>query len=73
VATTCLAVRRAALRLAGTVGSSELMIRIHPEVARALRGEERSILEELERELATRILLQEDAQLHRAGFDILEV
>ncbi|GMU63821.1 MAG: hypothetical protein AMXMBFR36_00950 [Acidobacteriota bacterium] len=73
VVTTCLAIRRAALRLAGTIGSSELMIRLHPEVARALRGEERSILEELERELATRVLLQEDSQLHRSGFDILEV
>ncbi len=73
VATICLKIRRAALRLAGTTASHELMIRVHPEVARALHGEERAILEELERELSARVLLQEDSKLHHASFDILEV
>jgi ribonuclease G len=72
-ATTGLKIRRAALRLAGTTGGRELMIRVHPEVARALRSEDPAILDELERELATRVLLQEDATIHRASFDILEV
>ena len=64
---------RAALRLAGTTGPGELMLRVHPEVARALRGDESAVLAELERELGTRVLVQEDPALHRAGFDILEV
>ena len=72
-ATTCLSIRRAALRLAGTTGPGELMLRVHPEVARALRGDESAVLDELERELGTRVLVQEDPALHRAGFDILEV
>jgi hypothetical protein len=42
-------------------------------VARALRGDESAVLAELERELGTRVLIQEDPALHRAGFDILEV
>jgi ribonuclease G len=72
-ATTGLRVRRAALRLAGTLGPRELMIRVHPDVARVLRSEDSAILDELERELATRVLLQEDATIHRTSFDILEV
>ena len=72
-ATTGLKIRRAALRLAGTTAPRELMIRVHPEVARSLRSEDPAILDELERELATRILVQEDATIHRASFDILEV
>ena len=38
-----------------------------------LQREERGILDELERELAVGILMQGDAKLHHASFDILEV
>jgi len=73
LATLCLSLRRAALRLAGTLGSKELLLRVHPDVARALQHEERAIIDELERELGAAILLQGDAKLHHTGFDILEV
>ncbi len=73
LATICLSLRRAALRLAGTIGSKELLLRVHPDVARALQREERAVVEELERELGAAILLQGDAKLHHTGFDILEV
>src|SRR5690606_17566486 len=72
-ATVSLRIRRAVLRLAGSTGDRELMVRVHPDVARALRDRERGILAELERELGGRILLQEDAGFHRTSFDILEV
>ncbi len=72
-ATTCLAVRRAALERRGTLESKELQFRVHPDVARALRREERPILEELESELGVAIHLHEDARLHPASFDILAV
>jgi len=73
LATICLSLRRAALRLAGTIGSKELLLRVHPDVARALQREERAVVEELERELGAAILIQGDAKLHHTGFDILEV
>jgi ribonuclease G len=73
VATTCLRVRRAALRLRGTTASKELLVRVHPAVARALQREERPIVEELERALGVAIHLQADAKLHQASFDILEM
>jgi len=70
--TTCLAVRRAALRLRGTLVASELELRVHPDVAQAFRREERPILDALERELAVTIHLTEDPKLGPAGFDIVE-
>jgi ribonuclease G len=73
VATICLSLRRAALALRGTLISKELLVRVHPEVARMLQREERSILEEIERELAVGIIVQADAKLHHSSFDILEV
>jgi ribonuclease G len=73
LATICLSLRRAALRLAGTLGSKELLLRVHPDVARALQGEERAIVDELERELGAALLIQGDAKIHHTSFDILEV
>ena len=73
IATICLSLRRSALALRGTLTSKELLVRVHPEVARMLQREERGILEEIERELALGIILQADAKLHHSSFDILEV
>jgi ribonuclease G len=73
LATICLSLRRAALRLAGTIGSKELLLRVHPDVARALQSDERAIVDELERELGAALLIQGDAKIHHSSFDILEV
>jgi ribonuclease G len=73
VTTVCLNLRREVLRRRGRPQSRELLLRVHPEVARALQGEERAILDELERALGTVVLLRSDAELHQERFDILEV
>jgi ribonuclease G len=72
VATVCLRIRRAVLRLRGTTQAKELLLRVHPDVARAFQREERPIIEELERELAVAIHVQGDTKLHQTSFDILE-
>ncbi|HVR99723.1 MAG TPA: Rne/Rng family ribonuclease [Thermoanaerobaculia bacterium] len=74
IATICLNLRQELLALRGrTVGQAELLLRVHPEVARALQQEERAILDELERSLGVRILLQGDPELHHERFDVVEV
>lgn len=73
IATICLSLRRSALALRGTLTSKELLVRVHPDVARMLQREERGILEEIERVLAVGLILQADAKLHHSSFDILEV
>ena len=61
------------LALRGTLISKEILVRVHPDVARMLQREERGVLEEIEHELAVGIILQADAKLHHSSFDILEV
>jgi len=71
--TICLNLREELLHLRGRTGPSELLLRVHPEVARALQQEERAILDELQRSLEVRILLQSDPELHHERFDVVEV
>jgi ribonuclease G len=74
IATICLNLRKDLLHLRGRFGQQpELLLRVHPEVARALQQEERAILDELERSLGVRILLQSDPELHHERFDVVEV
>ncbi|HYG65870.1 MAG TPA: Rne/Rng family ribonuclease [Thermoanaerobaculia bacterium] len=73
VATICLNLRKELLRLRGRWAASELLLRVHPEISRALQQEERAILDELERSLGLKILLQGDPELHQERFDVVEV
>ena len=73
VSTICLNLRREVLRLYRGRVQSELLLRVHPEVASALQGEEQAIFDELERSLGTHLLLQSDAELHHERFDVTEV
>jgi ribonuclease G len=76
VETICLDLRRKVLEsreLAVQGESGELLLRVHPDVARALQGEEREVLAELERELGTEFLIQADPSLHHERFDVTGV
>ena len=73
VATIGLSLRRALLKLRGTIASKELLVRVHPEVARALQQDDRGILDEVERTLGVSVIVQTDAKLHHSSFDILEL
>jgi len=73
IATICLNLRKDLLALRGKMGQSELLLRVHPEISRALQQEERAILDELERSLGVRILIQGDPDLHHERFDVVEV
>ena len=73
IVTTCLRVRRALLRRRGTLEWKNLLLRVHPDVARAFQRDERAMVAELERELGLAIHVQGDEKLHPAAFDILEM
>lgn len=65
--------RRQLLQQRGRFQDREILLRVHPEVARELQRESQPVLRELERELRTEILIQSDSGLHHERFDILEV
>ncbi|HEX2223426.1 MAG TPA: Rne/Rng family ribonuclease [Thermoanaerobaculia bacterium] len=71
--TICLNLRKELLRQRGRISGSELLLRVHPEIARSLQMEERAILDELERSLGIHLLLQSDPELHHERFDVVEV
>ncbi len=72
-ATTCLKLRKAILDLLESFGGSELLLRVHPEISRALQQEEREILDELRERLGGRLLVQSDSEMHHEHFDISEI
>src|SRR5215207_1648916 len=72
-ATICLNLRKELLHMRGRIGNGEILLRVHPEISRALQQEERAILEELERSLGVHVLLQSDPELHHERFDVVEV
>ena len=73
-ATVALAVRRQVLRHCVLhPGAREVLVRVHPEVAKSLQQEQRPIVEELERQLGITLLLQADGALHHERYDVLEV
>jgi ribonuclease G len=71
--TICLNLRKELLHMAGRIATPELLLRVHPEISRALQQEERAILDELERSLGVHILIQGDPELHHERFDVVEV
>ena len=73
VSTICLNLRKELLSRPRPVPESELLLRVHPEVAGALQREEREILEEVERTLGVQVVLQADPEFHHERFDVSEV
>ncbi|HEX2253642.1 MAG TPA: Rne/Rng family ribonuclease [Thermoanaerobaculia bacterium] len=73
IATISLNLRRELLRWVSRAGDHELLLRVHPAVASALQREERAILDEVERSLGRRVLIQSDPEFHHERFDISEV
>ncbi len=65
--------RRQILQQKERFQSRDILLRVHPDVARALQREGQPILRELEQELGSEILIQSDSGLHHERFDILEV
>ena len=72
-ATICLNLRKELLHLRGRMGQSEILLRVNPEIARALQQEEKAILTELERSLGVHILIQSDPEMHHERFNVVEV
>jgi|CXWL01.1.fsa_nt_gi ribonuclease G len=71
--TICMNLRRDLLRQRDRPRERELLLRVHPDISRALQQEEREVLLELERVLGVEILIQSDPTLHHERYDVIEV
>jgi ribonuclease G len=72
-ATTCLNIRSSVLDMAANLRSGELLLRVHPDVARALQREEQAVLDELQVLLGGRLVVQSDSEMHVERFDVSEI
>lgn len=72
LATVCLEIRRRLLEDRDHWRRSDVVLRVHPEVARALQREEASVLRELEQRLGVAVLVQGDTALHPDIFEIVD-
>jgi Ribonuclease G/E len=48
-----------------------VLLRVNPDVARALEGEERGVLKELQQVLGPELVVRPDMQLHHEQFDMM--
>jgi ribonuclease G len=59
-----------ARKMAKSVEGKDVMLRVHPEVAKLLKSHQNKYLEELEEVLRRPVLVKSDAQLHHEKFDL---
>jgi Ribonuclease G/E len=50
-----------------------VLLRVNPEIADALQGEERGVLKEVEQVIGRRVTVRPDAHLHHEQFDVMSL
>jgi ribonuclease G len=70
VPTICYEVQAEARKMAPELDSPSLTLRVHPEIAKALKTRESGLIEELERFVHKSIIIQADPTLHWEQYDI---
>jgi len=59
-----------ARKLAGTIEGKDVLLRVSPDVARLLKSNQNSYLQELEETLGRPVFVKADSQLHQEKFDL---
>jgi ribonuclease G len=71
VATVCGEIYEEVKKLRDDIKGSRLLLRVHPEVARALQGDEAQVLKDLSALVEHEIAVLPDALLHQEQFDVV--
>ncbi|HLG54618.1 MAG TPA: Rne/Rng family ribonuclease [Vicinamibacterales bacterium] len=72
-ATICYEILSEVKKISGDLNGQSLILRVNPDIARALRDEERAVFKDLKQSLGREIALRPDAQLHHEQFDLMAV
>jgi ribonuclease G len=70
VPTICYEIQAEARKMAGDLDASSLTLRVHPEIAKALKTREAVLIEELEQLTRKSVIIQADPTLHWEQYDI---
>ena len=71
IPTLCYEIQAEARKMAPEIESGSLTLRVHPEIAKALKTRESSLMEELEGWVKKSVIIQSDPSLHWEQYDIL--
>ncbi len=72
-ATICYEILAELRKVAADLDGHGIVLRVNPDIARALKEEERGILRDLEASLGRAITIKPDAHLHHEQFDVMAV
>jgi len=72
-ATICYEILAEVKKISADLDGQSLVLRVNPDVARALRDEERAVFRDLKQSLGREIAIRADAQLHHEQFDLMAI
>jgi ribonuclease G len=72
-ATICYEILTEVKKISADLDGQSLVLRVNPDIARALRDEERAVFRDLKQSLGREIAIRPDAQLHHEQFDLMAV
>jgi ribonuclease G len=71
--TICYEILAEVKKIGADLNGQSLVLRVNPDIARALRDEERAVFKDLKQSLGREIAVRPDAQLHHEQFDLMAV
>jgi len=71
--TICYEILSEVKKIGADLNGQSLILRVNPDIARALRDEERAVFKDLKQSLGREIAVRPDAQLHHEQFDLMAV
>jgi Rne/Rng family ribonuclease len=73
IATICFDILTEMKKLSGELNGHGVLLRVNPDIAKALREEESAILRDVERAVGRRVTIKPDPALHHEQFDVMAV
>jgi ribonuclease G len=70
IPTICFEIQMEARKMAADLDSASVTLRVHPEIAKALKTRESALVEELESISKKSVIIQSDPTLHWEQYDI---
>ncbi len=71
--TICYEILSEVKKISGDLNGHRLLLRVNPEIARALREEEQDVLRDLRQSIGREVMVKPDLQLHHEQFDVMAV
>ena len=72
-ATICYEILSEVKKVSGDLNGHRLLLRVNPDIARALRDEERGVLVDLKESIGKDVTIKPDVHLHHEQFDVMAV